>query len=90
MVVVMSNYYSDKASVHKGLYNRSCPKCGSPLKVVTEEKIVSATGLINNSELMSANDMKVYKTRFVCPICRLKYTDQDLRRIEKQNKDKNR
>jgi ribosomal protein S27AE len=89
MAVVMSSYNSDKESVHRGQNYRSCPKCGGPLKAVTEEKTVGTAEIPYKTEFVSVNSMKVYKTRFICPICRLKYTDQDLRRIEKHSKDKN-
>lgn len=78
----MSKIYSSKIPIHNVRNNRNCPKCGNTMKVITEEKSVAG------GRKLSISDMKIYNTKFFCPLCRLKYTEQDLIRIEKLNKNK--
>lgn len=82
----MSDFYLGNVSLHRLRTKHRCPKCGGPLKVVTEEKTVCSPG--RESRLNSANDMKTYNTFYKCPLCRMKYTARDMQRIaKKMNKD---
>jgi uncharacterized protein YbaR (Trm112 family) len=66
--------------------HRYCPKCNESLKVVTVGSSVKVKPGDRNEELAVDENMKVYQTQFICPKCRLKYTIDDLRRIERVNK----
>jgi len=78
----MSKFYVGSLSVHRKRESRRCPKCGGPLKVVTQQKYISRT---QAGGLSSSPYMKAYETRFVCHTCRLRYSEQDLIRLEKKN-----
>jgi len=83
MVVVMSDFHIGSVPLHIWRKKRSCPKCGNQLKVVTEERAVGAPAADGRRRTFG---MKSYETRFVCSICRLKYTDKDLKLIEIKSK----
>lgn len=78
----MERIYSRKISLHNVRKERNCPKCGNPMKLVTEEKSMAGGGTA------SLSNVKSYQSKFYCSFCRLKYTGQDLIRIEKQSKNK--
>lgn len=78
----MSRFHMGSLSIHKKHENRRCPKCGGQLKVVTQQRSIGET---QNGSFKSAPGMKVYETRFVCPVCRLRYSEQDLIRLGKKD-----
>jgi len=77
----MSDFYMGNLPLYRRRVNRRCPKCGHILKTVIEERLIRS-GTVGET----FNDMKVYDTRYVCPVCRLKYADRDLQKIERKRK----
>ena len=79
----MSNFNFGNAPLGSRKNIRNCPKCGKPLNVVTEKRIVGSSSTVHSSHPIG---MKVYNTWFSCPACRYKYSEQDLWRLERQKR----
>lgn len=57
-----------------------CPKCNEVLKAVTVGNV------IYEKSSNPFGNVKAYRTEFQCPICRLRFTLEDLRKIEQSFK----
>jgi uncharacterized protein YbaR (Trm112 family) len=82
----MSENQPEKALNYIQMNHRYCPKCNESLKVVTTGNPVKNKSA-GKSDSITGEEI-VYQTQFVCLKCRLKYTIEDLRRIENSNKKK--
>lgn len=81
----MSNSRYEESSSRASMNKYYCPKCNEMLKAITTGNFVNARSSAVNGTNMLGN-MKTYKTEFQCPICRLRYTIEELRKIEQKNK----
>lgn len=79
----MSDNQFNKTTNH--VSDRYCPKCNEKLKAVTIENNVTGRTTHN---FLSSEKLKAYRTEFHCLNCRLKYSLEDLRKIEKMKNKK--
>lgn len=81
---MQSGNFSVKSSKHSHRKHRYCPKCNESMKAVTFENSVFQ----RNVGLAADGIMKDYQTVYFCQNCRMKYSLDDLRKIELLDKKK--
>lgn len=87
----MINNPNLSVSNYKARKNHLCPKCNEPLKAVTVGNVVNS-GMtdkkgrfpLNGSNLYGS--VKSYNTEYQCSNCRLRYSLDDLKKIEQSYK----
>jgi hypothetical protein len=68
-----------------------CPKCAEPLKALTVGNVINSgpsgksSKFPTNGNYMYGN-VKSYKTEYQCTSCRMRYTLDDLKKIEESYK----
>lgn len=81
--ISITNYFAAKKHL--------CPKCAEPLKAVTVGSVINAGSSGRSARARTQGNSiygneKSYKTEFQCTTCRMRYTLEDLKKIEEAYK----